>query len=216
MSRRSRLVLTVGAACAAAVTGVISAVGYTDSVSGRFGAMRPAVVTTAPIDGGEAFTAGTVRRSTEVRRIPTRFLPIGTLSERSGAIGLEPVIDLPPGSYLASGFLRPPGRKKGRSGRPVMAGLHPVEVTVQGAGAIPPGAGRFDVLLTPVSLPGRKGRTRIVARSARIVARTASDASPTGGGPVKVTLAVPRSEAVRLIDAEARGERLTLLAVDAG
>jgi hypothetical protein len=216
VSRRNRLMLTAGAACVAAITGVITAVGYTDSVSGQFGAMRPAVVTTAPIDGGQVFTAGTVRQSTEVRRIPTRFLPIGTLSERAGAIGLEPVVDLPPGSYLASGFLRLPGREKGRSGRAVMAGLHPVEVTVQGAGAIPPGGGRFDVLLTPVGIPGRKGRTRLVARSAPIVTRAVPDTPTSGGGPVKVTLAVPRSEAVRLIDAEARGERLTLLASVAG
>ena len=47
MIRRKRLLVTAGAASIAAMTGAITVAGYTDSVSGRFGSLRPVVVTTA-------------------------------------------------------------------------------------------------------------------------------------------------------------------------
>jgi hypothetical protein len=211
VNRRRRLLATAGAAVVAAVTGVVMVSGYAESVTDRFGPLRSVVVTTRPIESGRTLTLEILRDSTEVRRIPARFVPAGALTLPTGAIGLEAAVGLPPGAYLASGMLRTPGRMEGRPGSRSIAGLHPVEVTVQGAGAIPPGGGRFDVLVTPLSGAGTR-RTRVVSRSAAIVSRSPGDPSETGTTSARVTLAVSRSQAIRLIDAEARGERLTLLA----
>lgn len=210
MNRRRRLLATAGAAAVAALTGTVMVTGYTQSVTDRFGSLRPVVVTTEPIKEGERLGPEILRASTEVRRIPSRFVPSGALSFPSGAIGLEAAIGLPPGAYLASAMLRPPGRPEPGSRVRSTAGLHPVEVTVQGAGAIPARGGRFDVLVTPLG-DGRVGRTRVVSRSAAIVSRSPGDPSETGTTSARVTLAVSRSQAISLIDAEARGERLTLL-----
>lgn len=205
---------TAGAASVAAVTGVVTVGGYADSVTGRYGPLRPVVVTTSVIEGDRTLTPRVIKRSTQLRRIPSRFVPAGTLADSSGAIGLESVADLPPGSYLASGLLRPPDRPVRPASRAVSRGLRPVEVTVHGAGAIPPQGGRFEVLVTPLDDRSGTGRTRVVTRSAAMIGR-ASPASPEAGSTsTTVTLAVPRRHAIRLIDAEARGERLTLLAVD--
>lgn len=216
MTRRGRLIATAGAASVAALTGAIAVVGYTESVDGRFGPLRPVVVTTAPIEAGRTLSSGAVRRSMQIRRIPSRFVPVGALTDRSGAVGLEAVTDLPPGAYIAYGLLRPPvatsRRDRSRSGAP--PGLHPVEVTIQGAGAIARNGGRFDVLVTPLDGRGGAIRTRVVSRSATILARTQADPSRSGATTARVTLAVPRRQAIRLIDAEARGERMTLLAVN--
>ena len=213
MTRRGRLLATAGAASVAAITGAVTVIGYTDSVSDQFGSLRPVVVATTTIERGGALTSQIVQRSMEVRRIPSRFVPAGTLTDRSGAIGLEAAVDLPSGTYISSVLLRPPG-SVGRRPLPVARpGLHPVEVTVQGAGTIPPGGGRFDVLVTPLDDRGETRRTRVVSRSATIVTRFPVDRSGPGAITARVTLAVPRKQAIRLIDAEARGERLTLLAV---
>lgn len=214
MTRRGRLLATAGAASAAAVTGAVTLVGYTDSVSGRFGSLRPVVVTTAPIERGEPLTRTVMAESSEVRRIPSRFVPAGTLNDPSAAFGLLSAVDLPRGSYISVGVLRPPGRRT-RSGPRPLSGLHPVEVTVHGAGAIPPGGGRFDVLVTPLDGRGRTGRTRVVSRSAAMIGRSPVDSSTPDQTSTRVTLAVDRNQAIRLIDAEARGERLTLLAAGA-
>jgi Flp pilus assembly protein CpaB len=213
VTRRGRLLATAGAASVAAITGAVTVIGYTDSVSDQFGSLRPVVVATTTIERGGPLTSQIVQRSMEVRRIPSRFVPAGTLTDRSGAIGLEAAVDLPSGTYISSVLLRPPG-SVGRRPRPAARpGLHPVEVTVQGAGAIPPGGGRFDVLVTPLDDRGETRRTRVVSRSATIVTRFPVDRSGPGAITARVTLAVPRKQAIRLIDAEARGERLTLLAV---
>lgn len=204
------MIATAGAASIAAITGAVTVVGYTDSVSGRFGSLRPVVVTTSAIERGRALTSQVAQRSLQVRRIPSRFVPAGTLTDPSGALGLVSSVDLPPGTYLSAGILRPPGKQTPRA-RPY-AGLHPVEVTVQGAGAISPEGGRFDVLVTPLSDRG-PGGTRVVTRSAVVVGTSPMDESGSGSPSARVTLAVRRADAIRLIDAEARGERLTLLAV---
>lgn len=201
--------MTAGAASLAAITGAVTIFGYTDSVSGRFGSLRPVVVTTAAIERGRALTSRMLARSVQVRRIPSRFVPAGTLSDPSGAAGLSPSVDLPPGTYLSAGFLRPPGKRESRIRRS-RSGLNPVEVTVQGAGAIPPQGGLFDVLLTPLDGRGRPRRTRVVSRSASVVGTIPND--DPASTSARVTLAVDRGDAMRLIDAEARGERLTLLA----
>lgn len=218
MNRRRRLLLTAGAASVAAITGAITVAGYTDSLAGRFGPLRPVVVATAPIEAGRVITRATVGRSMETRRIPSRFVPAGALSVRDGAIGLESVIDLPPGAYITSGLLRPPSEadRRHRERSTASSGLHQVEVTIQGAGAITPGSDRFEVLVTPLGDRGGPGRTRVVSRSAMIVSRTAIDTSGADTTSARVTLAVPRRQAIRLIDAEAGGERMTLLAAGNG
>ena len=210
MIRRKRLLVTAGAASIAAMTGAITVAGYTDSVSGRFGSLRPVVVTTASIEGGRKITPREVAGSMQIRRIPSRFAPAGVLTDPSGAIGLQAVTDVPAGAYLSSHLIAPPGRTgaTGRS-RP-MRGLHRVEVTVEGAGAIVPQVRRFDVLLTPLDDRGGFGPTRVAARSAVVIARApVEQADPSSA---RVTLGVSRRQAVDLIDAEARGARLTLLA----
>lgn len=211
--RRRRLLVMAGAAMLAALVAALSVTGYTDAVDERFGPLRPVLVTTAPIEAGRELTPKVIRASTQIRRIPSRFVPAGTLTGTASAIGLQAVAGVPPGAYLASGMLRAPGSARNRSGGRPFAGLHPVEVTVQGAGAIESGRGRFEVLVTPIGGRGGTGRTRVISRSAAILSRGPVGESEAGSTSASVTLAVSRREAIRLIDAEAGGERLTLLPV---
>ena len=210
MSRNRRALVTAALAVVAGLAGVAVAGNYSDSASKRFGPLRPVVVMTEQLPSGTVLDPDRVRRSVGVRRIPVRFAPAGSFVARSEVIGLRARIDLTPGSYLTAPMVGPPESGSGRRAGPP-EGVVPVEVSVHGAGALPGRGRRVDVLVSVPDSTGGDPDTSVAARSALLLelAPVAEVGAEPGTG--RVTLGLGRRAAIRLVDAEAAGRRITLI-----
>jgi Flp pilus assembly protein CpaB len=217
MSRRGRagafLVLAAGCAALAATL----ANGYGSSVAQSFGPLREAVVAARELPAGKPIGPPELTRSLQVRRIPVRFVPPGALSSPQQALGREPAVILPAGSYVLESQLRAP-RPKGVAGGPRLArGRRPVEIEVSGGEALltaggSPNGSRVDVVVTTEPGGPGPGRTYIAAAGVRLLALTQQD--PPGPGPAagwSATLALTRSQALQLIEAESFARAVRLL-----
>ena len=216
MSSRRRAALLVVAAVVAAGLGVALVSGYSRSVSESYGRLRPVVVVSGSLAGGRTLTVDLIRKQTEIRQVPVRFVPAGALSDPGSAIGFETTGPLAAGSYLTTGGLRRPRGE--RSGKPrIGKGRIPVELTVSGAAALSQsgsaaGTGaKVDVLVTREGKIGGQGSTRLVARGVPLIAIGGEDPATAGAGLSKVILGLTRSQAIELIDAETFARRLTVI-----
>jgi hypothetical protein len=201
----------ITAAVVAAGLGMALVSSYSASVSQSFGPLRAVVVVGRFVAAGEAITPERAAASLEVRQVPARFAPAGSLARVGEAVGLEPVAPLLPGSYVTGGLLKIPGsdRRKARPG--LGRGRVPVELTVSGAGALP-GPGRpVDVLVTREGRIGGTGRTSVAAEAVPLIAVAGNDPADAASGLTKVVLGLTRSQAIALIDAESFARRLTIL-----
>lgn len=134
MKRRVRAgVLFLLAMLAAALAAAI-ANGYGSSVARGYGPLRPVVVLAQNLEAGEPIGPSEIA-ALAVRRIPSRFVPPGTLAAPEEALGLAPVAAMPAGSYMLAAQLRPP-RPRGPGGAGLGGGRRPVEVSVSGAEAL--------------------------------------------------------------------------------
>lgn len=223
MKRRARAVAfgcaaLLCAGLAAAMTG-----GYHQDIQGELGPLRSVVVATARIPAGQPISAKDVDEILEVRRVPERFAPAGALALPGQAAGRAPATAIPAGSYVLAAQLREPRSKsKDEERAPIAPGRRPVEVSVTGAealaadGADPVGS-RVDVIVTTEPRAGGgRGRTYVAAEEVRLLALTraedgaASGYSGSDSTSWTATLALTRTEALRLIQAEnfALGVRL--------
>lgn len=212
MRGRRRAVLTAGLAALVGLAGMTAVRGYSETVSRQFGALRSVVVTTTPLEAGTVIDPQRAGQTLEGRRIPMRFAPSGSLELSSDAVGLEALVDLPSGSYMTTSVLSSPdgsGRRAGGS----WTGLVPVEVTVHGVGALPGRGRRVDVLVSSAESFGRDSGTTLAARSALLVDVSATTEVGSAPGTGLVTLGLDRREAIRLVDAEADGRRITVIPV---
>lgn len=216
MSRRRRVGLLVAAAAVAAGLGVSLVSGYSASVSESYGPLQPVLVVTRLLDGGETLTPGLIREKTDLRQVPSRFVPAGAISSPARALGLETTAPLAAGSYLTSSALRLP-----RSGKPdrlrIGRGRVPVELSVSGAGILS-GAGpaavaakTVDVLVTREGPIGNRGKTRVAAERVPLIAVLGNDPADDGLGPGRVVLGLTRPQAIALIDAESFARRVTVI-----
>jgi Flp pilus assembly protein CpaB len=159
-----------------------------------------------------------------VRRIPERFAPAGALTAPEQAVGRAPAVAIPPGSYLLASELRDPGGHRPRPGSSRLgAGREPVEITVTGAGTLAAAGGdtsggRVDVIVTTEPGPGGgRGRTYVAAQRVRLLSLTRSNDGDGGGltgatgDAWKATLALTRSQALRLIQAENFARQVRLI-----
>ena len=214
MSRGRRAVLLVGAAVIAAGLGIALVTGYSTSVNETYGRLRSVVVVTRVIEEGQVVSPKLVTARTEVRKVPARFVPAGSIDMPSLALGYEVIGRLAAGSYLTRGALRRPASgepKRPRIGR----GRVPVELVVSGAGGFQNAGGLVDVLVTREGRIGGQGVTRVAAERVPLIAVSGPD--PDGGtGLNKVVLGLTRRQAIELIDAEAFARRLTILPRGAG
>lgn len=208
MNRRRRATLMLIAAAGAGLLAVTLVGGYSNSVAGSYGELRPVVVSTRALSTGRVVTPKVAAASFEIRQIPARFVPVGALSDPEHAVGLEPVGPLPAGSYLTGPDLRPPVEAKERS-NPAGKGRHAVAISVSGAGALS-GSGRVDVLVTTDDDRGG-GSTGIAARGVPLIAVGQTGQSEAGPGLTEVTLGLTRRQAIRLVDAESFARRITVL-----
>jgi pilus assembly protein CpaB len=158
----------------------------------------------------------------EVRRVPARFVPAGTLTAPEQAIGREAAARIPVGAYVLSAQLRAAGRPPRRSaGAPLRGGLKPVEIAVTGAEALAaagrnPESARVDVVVTTEPGPGGgSGRTYVAARGVELLSLTQEGDGGTAGLPGangwNATLGLTRAQALRLIQAENFARQVRLI-----
>jgi Flp pilus assembly protein CpaB len=217
MSRRGRATAFLLFALVAAAVGAAMLRGYGSSVVHGYGPLRQVVVLDAGIGAGKAIGPGRLSRAVSVRRVPVRFIPAGALAVPEEALGLVATTALPAGSYLLASQLRPPRHARRRV--PGLGnGRHPVEISVGGADALlatgaTPSGSRVDVVVTTEpSRPG-PGRTYVAAAHVPLLALGPGEDGPGPGGLAAATLALTRSQALRLIAAESFARKLTLLPV---
>lgn len=214
MIRRRRALVTAGLAAVVGLTGMSAVRGYSDTVSRQFGPLEPVLVTTGPLDAGTVIDPRRVEQSMERRRIPARFAPTDPIELPSAAVGLEARVDLPAGSYVTSAVLGPPAGERAGSGS-AATGMVPVEVAVHGVGALPGRGRRVDVLVSDRDGIGAAAGTRVAARSAILLDLSVEEEVGALPGTGRVTLGLDRRAAVRLIDADAAGRRITVIPVPA-
>lgn len=210
MSPRRRMAVMALGAVVSAGAGILLVSSYSSSVSSRYGELRPVVVTTSRIARGSDISPSVAIRRLSVRQVPVRFAPASALADPGEVIGLEPRIGLSGGLYLTADMLRRP-LTAGSGTRPAGSGLVPVELSVSAPATLAAGI-RVDVLVGPSPEAAGKGSTSTVARSVRLLDIDPGDPE-VGSEPVtrRATIAVPRTRAIRLVDAETAGRRLTLL-----
>lgn len=211
MSRRGRALGFVLAALLAAFAAAAIADGYGDSVTRGYGELRPVVVAGEALAAGEPLDPARAVAALEVRRVPQRFVPAGALRAPAEAVGLVPTALIPAGAYLVAAQLRPPRAEGATPG--AGRGRQPVEIAVSGADALlvggSPEGGLVDVVVTTEPTAAGAGRTYVGAAAVRLLALRPGEA--TAEGIARATLALTRSQALRLIAAESFARRLTLL-----
>lgn len=206
-------------------------------VADQYGGLRDVVIANVDVEAGEMVVSENLDEWLEVRRVPAGFVAPGTLTSPFEAVGLETAVALAAGGYVTAAMLREP--REGRRGEgaaggwadsPLAAGLRAVEIGVHAGGRmVAASPDRVDVFVTGGEGFGNGGglRTRLLAANALLL-----DLSPTSGGgtgsdgdegalagsggytaSAVATLAVGEQVAMRLIDAEVAGHRVTLLEV---
>ena len=215
VGRRSRAVgfLVLALLAAALAAGIADS--YGSKVARGYGPLRDVLVTTRALRADEPIGPSAATDDLEARRVPVRFVPAGALRSPAEAIGLVPAADLPAGSYLLAGQLRPP--TSGRSQADAI-GAHrqPVEIAVSGAdallatGSAERGA-RVDVVVTTEPTAAGPGKTYVAASAVPLLGLGPGADGPGPGGTAAATLALTRRQALRLIAAESFARKLTLL-----
>ena len=218
MSRRARAIAFAGAAACAAALAAAIADGYGASVARGYGALRPVVIARVALDRDQPIDPRLATSALEQRRVPTRFVPAGTLSSLAAAIGLAPAMKIPAGSYLLAAQLRSPRASAGES-LGLDRGRHPVEISVSGAAALllageQPAGQRVDVVVTSEPDGASSGRTYVAAAAVPLLALSPGAAGIEGEGLAAATLGLTRPQALRLIAAESFARQITLLASD--
>jgi Flp pilus assembly protein CpaB len=221
VSRRARAVAFAAAAALCAGLAASATGGPGGDPASQLGALREVVVATEPLPGRRPLRQEVVRRALELRRVPERFVAPDALSSPAQALGRSPAVAVPAGGYLLDSQLQSLEAEQGRPRR-LGRGRRPVEIGVQGAGALAAGPGppgrRVDVVVTSEPGPGGGGgRTYVAAEAVGLIelrpgGRSAPDdvlSGPAGEAWV-ATLALTREQALRLIHAEsfARSVRL--------
>jgi Flp pilus assembly protein CpaB len=216
VSRRARAIAFLALALLAAALAAGIANSYSSRVALGYGPLRDVVVAARPLRPGKALrprdVAGLLRR----RRVPARFVPAGALRDPSEALGLVPAAELPPGSYLVAGQLRPPADGAAAARPAIGPRRRPVEIAVSGAEALLAGGARsgrakVDVVVTTEPDARSNGHTYVAAAAVPLLALGPGADGPGPGGTSAATLALTRRQALRLIAAESFARKLTLL-----
>lgn len=223
VARRRRAIAFAVAAALCAVLAASAVGGYRADLESQLGELRPALVTKRPLPARRPVGAKHLSEAVEIRRVPVRFLPPGVLSVAEQLSGRVPLAPIPAGSYVVASQLRVPG--SGGGSRPALAeGRRPVEIAVDGAAALTParpGGRRVDVIVTTEpGTGGGPGRTYVAARAVVLLGLGTASSDAAGDDPVPgppldsqvATLALTRSEALRLIHAESFARSVRLIA----
>jgi Flp pilus assembly protein CpaB len=226
MSRRARALGFGVAALACAGLAATMASGYRADVTAQLGPLRSVLVATRTLPARQPLGPAAARRSLEVRRVPARFVPPGSLAAARQALGQVPAATIPAGGYVLAAQLRPPGeRPRSASGPAVGRGRSPIELAVTGAAALaasPDGAAGSSVDVIVTTEPrgaSAVGRTYVAAAGVRLLSLQqssgadtgASAGAPVGAGDWSATLALTRPQALKLIEAESFARAIRLI-----
>lgn len=219
MSRRGR---AIGFASAAAICAGVAA-GATSAPSGgstdAYGELREVVVARATLPPRRPIGRRAADEALELRRVPASFVPPDALTDPAQAVGRRPRTSIPAGGYvLGSQLASASSRPRERTGPRLAGDRRPVEITVEGGGALDAGGGRVDVVVTTEARTGGAGRTYVAASTVRLLglrAAGAADAnaplSVAADGSWVATLALTRAQALKLIHAQAFARDLRLI-----
>ncbi len=215
MSRRTRAFAFLGLALLTAAIAAGIADSYGSRVTSGYGPLRQVVVATKSLEADSVLRPVDISVELEVRRVPVRFVPAGTLRDPREAVGLSPTVGLESGSYLVASQLRTRQPRSGQSDR-LGPSRSPVEITVSGAEALlaagAAGAGtKVDVVVTTEPSGGGSGRTYVAVAGVPLLALGPGADGPGPGGTAAATLALTKRQALRLIAAESFARKLTLL-----
>jgi Flp pilus assembly protein CpaB len=212
VSRRTRALLFLASALICALLAAVVAGNYRSRVEGRYGPLRPVVVSKAVLPAGEPIGVEQLSSALTLRRVPASFVPPGALEHPADALGRAPSATIPAGSYvLAEQLAVPASRESTVPG--VGQGLRPVQVAVAGAEALTvgersPEGSRVDVVVSRQAGLGRSASARIAATDVKVLALH----SPPGPGEGwSATLAVTEQQALSLIGAQSAGREIRLL-----
>jgi Flp pilus assembly protein CpaB len=221
MSRRAR---AIAFACAALVCAGLAATvagGYRADLESQLGPLRPVVVARASLPARQALRPGQAATLLEVRRIPERFAPPGAVASPAQTVGRAPAARIPAGAYVLAGQLRAPSGHRRRDPPKLGSGRQPVEIAVSGAQALAAAGGdpsrrRVDVVVTTEPGPGGgSGRTYVAAERVELLALARAGPGTGLPGPGSdtwtATLALTRSQALRLIQAENFARQVRLI-----
>ena len=211
MSRRARALAFLAAALACALLAAVLASRYSESVESRFGELQPVLVAVSELPAGKPIAPAAATKALAVRRVPARFAPPGALRSSDEAIGRAPAATVPAGSYLLSAQLvvpQPPQPVATAAG-----GKRPLQLEVAGgealvAGGASPEGSEVDVVVSRPSGLGERGEADVAASAVKLLALAAPEGAGDGWS---ATLAVSRSEALDLIEAQASGGEIRLL-----
>ncbi|MFN8113359.1 MAG: SAF domain-containing protein [Solirubrobacterales bacterium] len=216
MSRRGRALAfgLLAAVCGIASASIASA--YRERVDAQLGATEAVVTVTRPLAAGATLRTPLLRKATEMREVPVRFLPPDALSRPTQATGRRLAVAVPAGSYLLGSQLRVPDEPD--RGPRLGDRLHPVEVTVSGAGALAAGGAgsRVDVVVAGEPVTGGRARVTVAARGVRLLAiapADPADETAAGSDGWSATLALTRAQALDLIEAENFAREIRLIPV---
>ncbi len=216
MSRRIRAIAFGGLALACAVASASIASAYRESVDDRLGELRSVVTLARPLERGTPLQGRVLHASLVMREVPVRFLPPDTISDPTQIAGRRTAATIPAGSYLLASHLR--SSEPRQPSRPELGrDLHPVDVTVSGAGALaagPVGSSRVDVVVAGEPVTGGRARVRVEARGVRLIGIEPADpiqATTAGGDSWNATLALTRKQALDLIEAENFAREIRLI-----
>ncbi|HEU4802602.1 MAG TPA: SAF domain-containing protein [Solirubrobacterales bacterium] len=216
MSRRGRATAFAALAvvCGIASAGVASA--YRDRVDEQLGETRPVLMLTRPLAAGSELR-GRILDRLEVREVPVRFLPPDAIADPAEVAGRRLAGTVPAGSYLLGSQLRSPAARPDRGPR-LKAALHPVDVTVSGAGALagPGAARRVDVVVAAEPVTGGRAKVSVAARGVRLLAiapAAPGEETAAGSDGWSATLALTRQQALELIEAENFAREIRLIPI---
>jgi len=197
-----------------------ASMGGTSSDGDALGTLREVVVATEPLPARRVLDRDRIDAALELRRIPETFAAPDALSNPAQALGRRPAAAIPAGAYLVGSQLLAPRDRDGPVVTGVGAGRTPVEITVSGAGPLAGAArGRVDVVVTgEPTTGGASGRTYVAAADVRLLElRPAGEDVSTGsavatGAELSIaTLALTRTQALRLIHAQSFAREVRLI-----
>lgn len=218
MSRRTRAIGFGLLAVLCAVASASIASGYRESVDEQLGELHEVVVVTETLPAGAPLPRRVLAETLELRQIPVRFSPPDVLVDPTAAVGLRPHAPIPAGSYLLASHLRSPGSESRARAPRLRENLQPVEIAVSAAGALAAAGGasavRVDVVVASEPVTGGRARVRVAAEDVRLIAlepAAPEDATAAGGDSWSATLALDRSAALELIEAENFAREIRLI-----
>ena len=211
MSRRRRAAVLLGLALVLGGLAASDVARRESAVRAQLGPVVDVVVARKDIAAGRPVAADELA----VRRVPSRYAPVGAVDVPEAMIGRRLAAAVPRGGYVGTDLV---AGDPGVAGPPVGKGERAAEVIALGARSLVVPGARVDVLVTHDGDGGARGETELALEDVEVLAARAAPpaARDEAGGRVAATLRVPVREAVYLAAAQSFARDIRLLPRAAG